>query len=67
MTEQAINRRALTPEIDINGTFGDTATGLTPRFPARRVKMESEIILQTVADRMNKKIAQSKETGAPKQ
>lgn len=67
MTEQEIKRRALVPAIDINETFGDTVTGLTPRFQARRSKMESETILQqTVADLMNKKITPSEETGAPK-
>ncbi|MCH9031284.1 MAG: hypothetical protein IIB00_03360 [candidate division Zixibacteria bacterium] len=70
MTKQETKRRALVPAIDINGTFGDTVTGLTPRFPAHRTKMESGAVLEAVADRTNKKITpteeKSEETGAPK-
>ena len=66
MTEQKIKRRALAPAIGITETFGDTSIGLTPRFPARQETMESETVLQTVADSVNNKITPSEETGAPK-
>ena len=66
MSEQTIKRRALAPLIDINEIFGENSTGLTPRFPAGRENMAGETVLQTAADRVNKKITPSEETGAPK-